>query len=140
MLQRIPGWRSRLDAVIDECRYTAFDWQKFNCAHLAQRAVYAITGERLGQSILARARSERTAASAIKRAGSADLADLLATMLPEIHPSQASVGDISAVETDGPIGYSLGVVAGERIFVLGQDFDGLGTVDLLDASRSFKVG
>ncbi len=34
--------------------------------------------------------------------------------------------------------YALGVVNGERIFVLRET--GLGTVDLLDAKRAFKVG
>ncbi|MHB1086462.1 MAG: DUF6950 family protein [Minisyncoccota bacterium] len=140
MLQRKPGWHARLDSVIDDARHVAFDWRDFNCGHLAQSAVLAITGERLGQTVLGKARSLRTATSVMRRAGFDNLGDLLASLLPEIHPSQAYVGDIAAIESDDPLGYSLGVVGGERIFVIGQEFDGLGTVDLLTAKRAFKVG
>ncbi|MNL80509.1 hypothetical protein D3C87_2073860 [compost metagenome] len=59
-------------------------------------------------------------------------------MLPVIHPSEARVGDIAAIDVGGPIGHALGVVNGERIFVLGET--GIGTVDLLKAAMCFKVG
>ncbi len=80
-----------------------------------------------------------TAAGALKTmkaAGFDNLADLVATMLPEIHPSQAHIGDIAAIPHEGPFGYALGVVNGERIFVLRET--GLGTVGLLDAKRAFR--
>ncbi len=40
---------------------------------------------------------------------------------------------------DGPFGFSLGVVSGSRIFVFGQAYDGLGTLDLFEAKRAFRV-
>jgi hypothetical protein len=74
----------------------------------------------------------------MRQAGFRNLADMVAVMLPEIHPSEARIGDIAAIEIDTPFGYALGVVNGERVFVLRED--GMGTVDLLDAKRAFRVG
>ena len=139
-LIRLPRWRGRLDTVLDEYRRTAFDWKTFNCGHLAHSCVLAVTGVSLARTVLGKARSLPTAVSAVRKAGFDNLGDYGASLLPEIHPSRANVGDIAAIPKDGPLGYSLGVVTGERIFVIGQDFDGLGTVDLLDATRAFKVG
>lgn len=139
-LVRIKGWRGRLNEVLDEYRRTAFDWKAFNCGHLVHKSVLAVTGVSLGGGVLRRSTSLRTAVSAVRRAGFDNLGDYAASLAPEIHPARANVGDIAAIPHEGPLGYSLGVVGGERIFVIGEDIGGLGTVDLLDAARAFKVG
>jgi hypothetical protein len=48
----------------------------------------------------------------------------------------ARVGDI--IVTDGDDGPAMGVVQGERVYVLTQR--GIGTIDLLQAKRAFRVG
>lgn len=139
MIVRLPAWRAPLDAYIDAVRRQEFAWDRFHCGHFAAGAVEAVTGQSLGGRFL-RARTERGALSAMRRAGFDNLADLAASLLPEIVPSAANVGDIAAIPGDSAFGFALGVVTGERIFVIGQEFDGLGTVDLLIATRAFKVG
>ena len=44
----------------------------------------------------------------------------------------------AAIPADDGFGFTLGVVNGERIFVLRPD--GFGTVDLLAAGRAFRIG
>ncbi|HEU5019692.1 MAG TPA: hypothetical protein VFT69_17175 [Pseudolabrys sp.] len=137
-LSRKPGWRARIDATIDQYRRARFGYGDFDCAVFAAAGIEALTGERVGKAAWWKYRSARGGASVIKKAGFVDLADMAASLLPEIHPSQAYVGDIAAIPSDGPFGWSLGVVGGERIFVLRET--GLATVDLLTATRAFKVG
>lgn len=75
----------------------------------------------------------------VARAGFADLADLVASILPEIHPSEAKVGDIAAIPTGTALGHGLGVVnGGGTILVLREE--GIGVVGLLSADRAFRVG
>lgn len=139
-LQRLPNWRTRFEAAIDEIKFVPFDWEaQHDCGPgLAGRLVYAITGEDLTTKYQGKYKTAKGALGVMKRAGFDNLADLVASYLPEIHPSQASLGDIVAYEIDSPFGFALGVVNGERVFVLRPE--GVGTMDLLAAKRAFKVG
>ena len=74
----------------------------------------------------------------LRNDGFADLGDLVASVLPEIHISRGRIGDVAAIPADDGFGFTLGVVNGERIFVLRPD--GFGTVDLLAAGRAFRIG
>ncbi|MET3602224.1 DUF6950 family protein, partial [Martelella mangrovi] len=47
-------------------------------------------------------------------------------------------GDVAAIPSNDGFGFTLGIVNGERIFVLRPE--GFGTVDLLAASRAFSIG
>ena len=139
-LKRLPGWRRRFEAAIDEIKLQPFDWEtQFDCAPgLAGKMVLAITGEDLAGPYRGRYRSRTGAIRVLRDSGFDNLADLVGSMLPEIHPSKATIGDIAAFAMDTPFGYALGVVNGERVFVLKDE--GIGTMDLLQASRAFKVG
>lgn len=139
-LTRLPNWRSRLEAAIDEIKFVPFDWStQHDCGPgLAGRMVYAVTGEDLTVKYQGRYKTAKGALAVMKREGFDNLADLVASFLPEIHPSQASIGDIVAFEMNSPFGFALGVVNGERVFVLRPE--GVGTMDLLAAKRAFKVG
>ena len=55
-----------------------------------------------------------------------------------IHVSQAMLGDVAEVPDESPFGHALGIVNGERLLVMRED--GIGTVDLLSATRAFRVG
>ncbi len=139
-LTRVPDWRGRLNEFLNEVRRTPFAWSAFDCGPaFTGRAVEAVTGVDVCSAYRGQYASAGEAVRLVERAGFDDLADLVASILPEYeHPSQAKVGDIAAVKTDGPFGWSLGVVNGERIFVLHET--GLVTVDFLTASRAFGVG
>ncbi|WP_065091645.1 DUF6950 family protein [Rhizobium leucaenae] len=138
-LVRVMDWRERFVAEVDRLKHSPFAWGEHDCGPgLAGNLVLAITGVDCAAQWRGTYSTAAEAFAAMKAAGFQNLGDLVAAMLPEIHPSQARIGDIAAIETDTPFGYALGVVNGERIFVLRED--GMGTVDLLDAKRAFRVG
>ena len=139
-LTRLPDWRTRLSEFIDAVRRTPFEWGTFDCGTgLAGPAVAALTGVDVCLPYRGTYASPQAAMRVVLAAGHRNLGDLVASILPELqHPSQATVGDIAAVETGSALGWSLGVVNGERIFVLREN--GLATVELLTAKRAFKVG
>ncbi len=138
-LVRLQDWRARFVAEVDRLKHTPFAWGEHDCgAGLAGNLVLAITGVDCAAQWRGTYASAAEGLTLMKRAGFGNLADMVAMMLPEIHPSEARIGDIAAIEIDTPFGYALGVVNGERVFVLRED--GMGTVDLLDAKRAFRVG
>lgn len=139
-MTRKPGWNSRLVAVVDAFRRQPLAYGQADCAQLAAAAIEAVTGDRPGKPEWYAYADEAGALAILNAEGFATLADLAASLLPEIHPSQATLGDIAAIPVDGPFGFALGVVSGPRIFVFGAPYDGLGTVDLLMAKRAFRVG
>ncbi len=139
-LVRKPDWRARFEATVDEIKATAFEWGVHDCGpSFAGRLVYAMTGVDLAAQYNGAYSSEQEALAIIREAGFATLGEMVASMLPEIHPSQARIGDVAAIKVDKPIGHALGVVNGERIFVL-MPSGGVGTVSLVSASMAFKVG
>jgi hypothetical protein len=138
-LTRLSDWRARFETAVDAMWRQPFAWGEHDCGPgLAGRMVEAVTGADLAADYRGRYTTAKGALGVMRRAGFDNLGDLVASVLPEIHPSQAKIGDIAAVETDTPFGYALGVVNGERVFVLHPD--GIATVDLLSTKRSFKVG
>ena len=135
MMKRCPDWPKQLHDYIDAVKRRPFDWAAHNCATFAAGAVAAMTGERLARSY--RFKTERGALGAMKREGFDNLADMAAARLPEIHVSQASLGDLAAVPTDTAFGFVLGIVNGETILALRPD--GMGVMPLLSATRAFRV-
>ena len=126
-LVRVKNWRACFVAEIDRLKRTPFAWGSHDCGPgLAGNLVLAITGVDCAAQFRGEYSTAAGALKTMKAAGFDNLADLVASMLP------------AAVPHEGPFGYALGVVNGERIFVLRET--GLGTVDLLDAKRAFKVG
>jgi hypothetical protein len=138
-MKRLKGWAVGLDEMLEKIRRTPFDWSGGDCAiALGAAAVRAITGEDLAAEYRGKYSTAASALKVMKEAGFDDLADLVASMLPEIPVSFARTGDIVTIEKDDEFKSTIGVVNGERVFVLRPD--GLGTLDLLQAKRAFKVG
>lgn len=138
-LTRLPDWRRRFEEAIDEIKARPFDWESHECGTgLAGRLAFALTGVDCAAEYRGTYHSAAGAFRVMREAGFDNIGDLVASILPEVHVSEASVGDIAAIPDDSLFGFALGVVNGERIFVLREN--GLGTVDLLDATRAFKVG
>lgn len=138
-MKRLPDWRVRFEREIDDMRRIPFAWGSHDCGPaFAGRMVLAITGEDLCTPWRGRYGTAGEALRLLRTEGYDDLADLVATLLPEIHPSRARIGDVAAFPMDSPLGSALGVVNGERVFVLRPE--GIGTMELLQAHRAFKVG
>lgn len=140
MTERLSFWRAALAAYIDEVMKKPFVWGEHDCALFAAGAVQAMTGSDPAASYRDKYKTLKGGLGLLKRKGFANHADLAASMLEEIHPAMAQVGDIAAVPLEGGSFWALGLVNGPRIFVLRPDASGLGTVDLLAAKRAFRVG
>lgn len=139
-LKRKRLWLSDFHDLMDEIRRQPFDWQGHDCVlGLGSRAVFAITGERLGAEYADRFNDAASAYRLMRELGFEDLADLIAAYLPERdHPSEAQIGDIVTIPVETQFKHGLGVVNGERIITMTEA--GIGTVDRLLADRAFRVG
>lgn len=134
-------WRARFEKVIDDTKAKPFTWDGHECViGLCANTILAITGIDLAKEYRGKFNDARSAARLMKNMGFENIADLVASFLEEYEggPSQAKIGDIVAIPDDTVFGYGLGVVNGERVFVLSET--GMGTVDLLMATRAFRVG
>jgi hypothetical protein len=135
---RMVKWRSRYDATIDILRETPFEWGDHDCLFgLVVPVIEALTGDRMFERFRGRYRTAKGALGVMRKAGYADLADLAASELPEVHPSACVLGDIVAIPSGDDFGFALGVVNGDRVFILHPG--GLGQRSLSEAVRAFKV-
>ncbi len=138
-MPRVEQWRGRFEAAVDAIKGKPFDWETNECGTgLVGNIVLAVTGQDMAGPYRGKHKDAKSALRTMREAGFQNLGDFVASMLPEIHPSQAKIGDIAAMEVDSPFGHALGVVNGERVFVLMEN--GIGTIDLLQCQRAFKVG
>lgn len=136
---RVDNWRSKFSDEADKIRRLPFVWGEHDCAvGLVGNLTKALLGEDRAAIYRGTYDDPKSAYKVMKKAGFDNLADMVASMLPEIHISEAQVGDVAAIPTDTPFGFALGVVNGDRILALRED--GMGTADLFDATRAFKVG
>lgn len=139
-LVRKSDWRARFAAEVDRIKRTPFAWGSHDCGPgLAGNLVYAVTGVDCAAQWCGEYDDALGAARAMRDAGFDNLADLVASMLPEYeHPSQARIADVAAIKVDSVFGYALGVIDYERVFVLTEN--GIGTIDRSEIARAFKVG
>ncbi|WP_176086995.1 hypothetical protein [Martelella sp. HB161492] len=138
-LKRLDGWRARFDAACDTMRSEPFSWGENDCAvGLVGNLTLALTGADLAAPWRGRYTTAIGALRVLRHDGFADLGALAASILPECHIARARIGDIAAIPSEDGFGFALGVVNGERIFVLTDA--GFGTVDLMTAKRAFRVG
>jgi hypothetical protein len=139
-MKRVKDWRSRFDEELEKIRLQPFDWEtQHDCVFgLVARLVEAMIDEPQAREFAGKYDTAEGALRVMKKAGYDSLADAVAARFPEIHPSQARIGDVIAYKTDTPFKYALGVVNGERAFVLRED--GVGTMDILEADRAFRIG
>ena len=139
MTARVENWRVRYEDTIDAIRRVPGDWGSSDClTGLVSPVVEALTGVDPFVRFRGRYKTARGALGIMRRSGFENLADLVASELPEIHPSQCVIGDIVAIPTDDDFAYALGVVNGDRVFVMLEK--GLGTRDISEAVRAFKTG
>lgn len=136
---RVANWRGKFSDEADKIRTQPFIWGEHDCwVGLVGNLTKALTGEDKAERFRGRYQTASGAYRVMKEEGFDNLGDLVASLLPEIQPSQTQIGDIAAIPDESGLGYVLGIVNGERILILMEN--GLGTVDLSEATRAFKVG
>lgn len=134
-MKRLPNWRSAFAAEAETYRRQPFEWGTRDCALFAADCIRAMTGEDLAASFRGRYATQGEAERLVFETGYWDLGGLAASLLPEIAPRFARMGDLAALTTD--MGVSLGMFNGGTILVLRPD--GLGTLPFRAASRAFRV-
>lgn len=138
-LTRLPDWRARFAAEMDRQRRDLFAWGRHDCAiGLAAGAVEAVTGTDLRTGWRGRYQTPTGALRALAKSGHDTLADLVASLLPEVPPAFADVGDIGVIAADGPVGQALCVVDASGLIVMTEA--GHGRRPREDMIRAFKVG
>lgn len=113
--------RARLRPGLHDCGLFGAGW------------VQRITGVDHAAPWRGKYRSIEDGLSLVTSAGHESYGAYVASLLPEIAPAMAQVGDIALLDD----GRALGVFASDRVFVLRPD--GLGHVSRMKAERAFKV-
>lgn len=137
-LERLPDWRKRLDAYLDTLDGVEFAWEGTHCATFGADVVKAITGHDFAEGHRGAYRTMGEAMEYLVGLGFSDMAEYVASLLPEIHPSEAQIGDIAIVETPdfGPCVAMFGGPTHLTVMTL----RGKGVLPRERASRAFRVG
>lgn len=132
---RYPDWNSRLIAYLSTVVERPVQPGIHDCALFLAGAVEAQTGTDYAAPYRGRYTTIAGGMRILRKDGFDDHIALAAHHLPEIPPAFAQPGDGAVVETpDGP---ALGLVQGERIYVVGPA--GLLLLSRLHAIRAFGV-
>lgn len=134
---KLPDWQARLDAWVAYMHVTPFRWGAHDCGLNAASAVEAQIGIDFAADMRGRYIDRDTGLALLIEKGFNNHADFAASVLPEIAPAFARIGDIAAVDF-GRHGITLMVVAGQML--IGPMPDMAGSISRLKASRAFAVG
>lgn len=133
------SWRTRYNIIIDQLRNHNFDWatQDDCLIGLTAPVLQAIHEREFFTKYVGRYTSAIGAVKVMKNDGFDNLADLVASELEEIHPSECMLGDVVAIPSADKFGFSIGICNGDRAFVK-HEF-GLGTRSMIEVTRAFRV-
>lgn len=138
-MKRLYDWRARLAAEMDRQRRDPFAWGKHDCAiGFGAGIVEAITGADLARGYRGKYASPKGAERILRSSGSETLADFVGSLLPEIEPAFARIGDLGVVDADGPGGQGICMFDYDHLVVMTEQ--GHGHRPRRDAVRAFKVG
>lgn len=138
-MTRLDDWRARLAAEMDRQRRDPFVWGKHDCAiGFAAGIVLALTGEDLAAPYRGRYRTAKGAQKLLAEAGADTLGDFISQHFHEVHPSQARVGDLGVVPSDGPINEAICMFDASGVVVMTEQ--GHGRLPRDAAFRAFRVG
>lgn len=135
-MRRHRDWRARMAAAIEVVRRLAHRLGAHDCALFCADVVLAMTGVDLAARYRGRYASVDEAMEVMRADGFDDLCALVASMLEEIPPALARMGDVMAFPSE-ETGWALGICNGEQVTVLRAD--GLGSVSREKATRAFRV-
>ncbi len=128
-------WRTRLLAFVRTNHHRKFRPGRWDCALFTAGAIHAMTGIDHARGWRSKYGSLARGREMLQAMGYSDHVEFIAHLHEEIPVAFAQVGDVAVIiENDEP---ALGIVQGERVWVLRPS--GLGTVDLTDAVRAFRV-
>lgn len=132
IVARLPDWRPRLVAYLEEVRARPFAYGSHDCALFVAGAVEAMTGTDFAGNYRHQYDSLK---SGLKLLSKGDHVAFLARLFEEIAPAFAQVGDIAVI---GEIGTpALGVFEGEFILVLRDE--GIGRMPRAAATQAYRV-
>lgn len=115
-------------------RWSGFRPGRVDCANFAG-GWYKLTGGRDVRAALAIEYKSLDEGKRLLRArGYADLAELAASLMPEVSPAEARLGDIAALQAEEDL--ALGIIGGPQIHVL--SLSGPSAVSLCQAVRVFR--
>lgn len=136
--ERLPDWRARLAAYMALVVREPFRPGTHDCALFAAGAVKVMTGTDLAAPWRGKYRALGAGRAMLRAQGFDDHLALAASMLPEVAPSMARVGDVAVVKSDseGDAG-ALGVIQGASIYVLTPS--GLALASRLHVIKAFAV-
>lgn len=141
LMQRKDLWIVAYNEFIDNIRATGFNWDVIDCGpRYVGKLCEALTGENPAAHLIDKYHDEESALALMSEMGFDNIADATASFLPEYEsPQDAQLGDVAAIRVEAsPFGYALGIVNGERVFVLHPN--GVGVVNRRNIARAFKVG
>ena len=138
MMRKHKDWRARLAASVEAQRRLPFEPGKHDCALFAANCIQAMTDVDLAEGYRGKYSTVAGAVRALRKAGYNDLSELGTKHFQELEgPVYAVSGDIAIISSDDFIGWNVGIVNGERVFVLRED--GVGTVSRALITRAFRV-
>lgn len=137
-LERLPDWRQRLEAYLDTLERAEFAWDGIHCATFGADVVMALTGHDFAEGHRGAYRTMDEAMEYLAGLGFNDMAEYVASLLPEIHPFEATIGDIAIVEDEqhGPCVAMFGGPTHLTVMTL----TGKGVLPRERAVRAFRVG
>lgn len=133
----IDGWEKRLDQWVSRSHRMAFQWGVHDCGLNAASAVEAQIGLDFAADFRGKYDDYQGGLALLSAKGFSNHAELAASLLPEIPPAFAQIGDLAAVDF-GSAGITLMVVAGHRL--IGPMPHMAGNLSRLKAFRAFAVG
>lgn len=135
---RREDWRKRLGAYVASVRTQPYQHGLLDSWLFVCDAVEAMTGVDHAEKQRGRYKTARGGLGIIRRAGADNLAEFVAQHFEEhASPVFAQIGDVMAIPVEGPFGFALGILNGERVLVVTEH--GIDTRDRSEASRAFKV-
>lgn len=121
-----------LSRYLNQVRAKRFRPGTHDCGLYVAGWVLMLTGVDHGAPWRGRYRSMDRLYEVMRAEGFDSHVDYVASLFPEVAPAMAQAGDLAVVD-----GAALGIVSGDRVFVLRPD--GVGHVSRLRAQRAFKV-
>ena len=128
-------WKADLRSYLAAQADAPFAYGSADCGAFAGGAIEAMTGENPHAKVAGKYKTMAGALRALKRLGHEDHIAYAASVMDEIDPLYAQLGDIAVVQAAE--GHALGVVVGAHIEV--RTPAGRGVVPLTDAVRAFRV-
>lgn len=135
-MKRLSDWRARLDRYLDDVDTEHFQWGVFDCGIFVAGCIKAMTDVDLAAGIAGSYSDFAGSIRVLRKRGYQDHVAYFAAHLREIHPSEATHGDIAVVPAvQGQ--YSLALVNNQSLICLSES--GRRPLSRSAALRAFRV-